>query len=151
MKFKLLWDAHPSNHGELQPCRNLKNGNANFNSQCAIRMGVCLQRAGFDMSDYRGVRCWHHPEYENHTLRVEELAKYLKKKLPKRSLIERSADDSIIEASDFEGMTGIVAFIDFWGENGQGDHIDLFDGNELTFGGNDYFERSDKVYFWEIN
>jgi len=150
MKFKLLWDAHPSNNDEENPCTNLSDGKPLFKNQCAIRMGVCLERAKFDMSDYQGVRCWHHPEFDNHTLRVEELVKYLKKKLPKSCLTVKHAGESMIDHFDFDGLTGIIAFIDFWGENGTGDHIDIWDGSEMTSGDLDYFERADTVYFWEI-
>lgn len=152
MNFKDLWQNHPANEDDLTPCHDAM-GVPNFESQCAIRMGICLSKSGLDFSDFNGVRCWFHPEYLNHTLRVEELVEYLKKKLPKSIFTTktRRSWDSPLSEHGFEGLTGIVVFQNFWGDGNRGDHIDLWDGEEMTYGDNDYFERSEKVYFWNID
>ena len=150
-KFKKMWKNHPINSGETNPCSKIS-GEPNFENQCAIRMGVCLSKSGFPLEDYEGVRCWHHSSQMNHTLRVEELVRFLNQTLPKESLITvRAKPNYPINADKFAGKTGIVAFINFWGRCNQGDHIDLWDGEELLDGSIDYFERSEKVYFWEVN
>ena len=154
LDFKELWKNHPAIREEIDPCRHLATKEPFFTNQCAIRMGVCLGRSGFDLSLYSGRKCWHHPESENHTLRVMELIKYLRGVLPKEILTIKKSSEGHFDYFDFDGLTGIVAFQDFWdtNDNGKndGDHIDLWDGDKLAYGDNDYFERSDLVYFWEI-
>ena len=152
MKFKLLWDAHPENWGEFYPCHSAL-GEPFFENQCAIKMGVTLARVHFEMDDYHGVRCWHHPGFDNHTLRVEELREYLLHKLPKHSLtIIKKPRDSYIPSDSFDGRSGIIVCKDFWGDNGQGDHIDLLTSEgEMACGDTEYIERASSVYFWEID
>jgi len=154
LDFQELWDNYPQ---EWEPCKNLK-GEPNFENQCAIRMGVALARCKFrvknslPMYDFHGERCWHHPDADNHTLRVEELKDYFLKKMPHDILTVRKKtflEDICID--DFEGKEGIIVFQNFWGDNNQGDHIDLINSlGELKTGSIDYFERSEKVYLWEI-
>lgn len=55
-----------------------------------------------------------------------------------------------VTAADYMGRTGLVFFRNFWGEGNQGDHIDLWDGDELRAGAPDYFERSEQVWFWPL-
>lgn len=151
MNFKDLWKNHPSNNDDLNPCLDDDNY-PNFENQCAIRMGVALKRSNFSMSGYTGQRCWHHPKNCCHTLRVEELLKYLLRKLPSDTMIVRDRKGGeLINADDFEGKTGIIIFQNFWGSWNQGDHIDVWNGEEMTHGDIDYFERSEKVLFWEID
>jgi len=153
MDFKLLWDNHPANRvaDDEYPCVGY-NGQPNYENQCAIKMGVCLERCNFDMSKFEGVKCWHHPRSDNHILRVEELRLFFAKVLPNKSLtIKRKRPNKDISVEDFEGKSGIVIFCDFWGDNNQGDHVDLFNGEELADGDLDYFERSERVYLWEID
>lgn len=42
---------------DLSPCA-ARDGTPNFENQCAIRMGLALDRANFSLSKYRGARCW---------------------------------------------------------------------------------------------
>lgn len=147
MNFESLWNAYPE---EYYPCSD-ELGNPNFENQCAIRMGVCLSAVGFPMNEYDGARCWHHRKSFNHSLRVEELCKFLKKKLKNHDLITCvKSGHNLPNPKDFDGESGIVAFINFWGSGNQGDHIDLWSGSELKTGELDYFERSEKVMFWRI-
>jgi hypothetical protein len=48
------------------------------------------------------------------------------------------------------GRTGIVMLRNFWGPHHQGDHIDLWNGEELAHGELNYFSRSEEVWFWEL-
>ena len=149
MAFKDLWDAYPKN---TDPCTNPVSLEPCFDNQCAIRMGVCLARCNFDMKKFEGVRCWYHPKSDNHTLRVEELKLFLADVLPNDSLtIKRKLPTRDISVSDFTDKSGIIIFINFWGDNNQGDHIDLWTGDELMDGDLEYFERSERVYLWEID
>ena len=45
---------------------------------------------------------------------------------------------------------GIVAFRNFHGQNNQGDHIDLWNGTAMAHGNNDYFERSEEIWYWAL-
>ena len=161
MKFNLLWDAHPMTHDQVSPCRDMSSGKPRFDNQCAIRMGVAfsicnfLVKNGISLYDYPGDRCWYHPQSDNHTLRVEELTNYLKKKLPKRSMTyKRASVDDPISFDDF-GASGIIAILNFWGEGDypQGDHIDLVNWDGYMTDGthvDDYLSRAEKAYHWEI-
>jgi hypothetical protein len=155
LDFQELWDNYPQ---DWEPCKNLK-GEPNFENQCAIRMGVALARCKFrvknslPMYDFHGERCWHHPDADNHTLRVEELRDYLIKKLPRDILtIGRRKIDDLISPDICDGAEGIVLFLNFWGDRNRGDHIDLINyEGELKTGELDYFERSERVYFWNLS
>ena len=140
MSFKGLWENHPANCDTIQPCIPKKG--PPFESQCCIRFSAMLDWSGFDLSDYSGMMCWHNHD-EWHALRVEEMAKYLKKKLGEPEHYSHP------DVSQFSGRKGIVIFFDFY--NGSGDHIDLFDGCEQAYGCDDYFERSPKLWFWELD
>jgi hypothetical protein len=150
LSFKALWSNYPLYNGEDLPCKNSETNDPNFENQCAIRMGVALEKSGFDLSSYHGVRCWSGLKCSGrHLLRVEELAVFLEARLGKPRKYHHITYD------EFPDKQGIVAFYDFWArrEGGAltGDHFDLFNGTELKNGELDYFERSRKVLFWEIN
>jgi len=53
-------------------------------------------------------------------------------------------------SQSYSGLRGIVVFRNFWGTGNQGDHIDLWDGGSMTHGANDYFERSEEIWFWKM-
>jgi hypothetical protein len=50
----------------------------------------------------------------------------------------------------YMGMKGVVFFKNFWGPGNQGDHIDLWSGYRLAGGEDDYFQRSQEIWFWEL-
>jgi len=149
LDFQQLWDNYPQ---EWHPCKNLATGVPNFENQCAIRMGVALSRCGFKFNDFNGDFCWFHPESDAHILRVEELLRYLKKKLPKEILTIATKKHDPISYEICEGRHGIIVFRNFWGRGNQGDHIDLInDECELKSGDEEYFERSEQVYFFDFS
>jgi hypothetical protein len=146
MKFKDLWYNHPANNDDINPCWSDK---SNFENQCAIRMGVALQRSGVAIKHYRGVTCTTDfnftPECkEFHPLRVNELQDFLE--------VWLGEPESYINCTyeDFVEKKGIIIFLDFWGTNMQGDHVDLWDGQSMTYGAKDYFERSREILFWDM-
>lgn len=147
INFKDLWRFHPSNNDDDYPCYNEVTMIENFENQCAIRMGVALERSGFDFSSYHGVKCWFGCN-EIHVLRVEELALFLEARLGKPKSFHHINCDDFCRATD--NASGIVVFLDFWGKGNQGDHVDLWNGECMTCGDPDYFERSRKVLFWEL-
>ena len=137
---------------QQQPCST--NGAANFDDQCAIRMGVCLSDAGLELRGFRGARCWH-GHAGRHLLRAQELASWLRLPLQTRQFsdarLSRARRTRIaISSADYAGRSGIVFFQNFWGRGNQGDHIDLWDGSDVRTGATDYFSRAEEVWFWGI-
>lgn len=124
MKFEELWNYHPNNNGDSFPCRN-KDGEPAFENQCAIRMGIALEKAGMSLASYKGERCWHGHK-PAHILRAEELAKWLKPQLSPVSLKVFSGDAYKNALSYMHRKRGIVFYKNFFGAGNQGDHIDLW-------------------------
>lgn len=54
-----------------------------------------------------------------------------------------------ITAESYANRQGIVLLRNFWGLS-QGDHIDLWDGSEMTHGHRSYFSLSEEVWFWDL-
>ena len=145
--FQELWDSHPSILGDHNPCTT--GGVPNFQNQCCIRMGQCFVNDGVSMHDYDGVFCWFN-HGRTHPLRVEEFADWLDRKYIDFGFVATEIKTDVTY-QDYLGHTGIVVFKNFWGEYGAGDHIDLWDGYDMCSGDRDYFERSQVVWFWEVD
>ncbi len=133
INFSSLWNNHPGIGSS--PC--------NFENQCAIRMGIALEKSGVDLKSYTGVRCWygHSPK---HILRAQELANWMKNKTDlfgDRKIYEKKTSD------DFEGKQGVVFIMDGWGPT---DHIDVWNGYQLKGGYIDYMNRGVEIWFWEL-
>ncbi|MFC1586374.1 type VI secretion system amidase effector protein Tae4 [Fibrobacterota bacterium] len=150
--FENLWKCHPSkwDKPDNTPCQN-KDGEPTFAHQCAIRMGVCLTKAGFNLSSVNIVRCWFHNKNENHFLRAEELAKGLESYPDLNSKVEKKKKKDNVKAENYKGRKGIVYFQNFWGDGNQGDHIDLWNGEEQCRGEDEFFENAEQVWFWELH
>jgi hypothetical protein len=150
--FDKLWEAFPSG----KPCST--NGKANFENQCAIRMGVCLEGAGINTQGWPLRRCWQHKGKERHILAAEELAKTL-------SLVSTPGIGKVEKYSGEEGFAkikgrrGIVFFKNYYGQGLQGDHIDLWKGWRTTDlggsitvifiqGGGNY--KKGEIWFWPV-
>ena len=143
----------------MQPCRR-PDSLPNFDNQCAIRMGACLSLSGL-LQNYDGVQCWFGHRGQGHTLRARELAAWLRANKTKFGTVEISKN---VTYEDYVNRTGIIYCQNFWGENNQGDHIDLWDGTgkfmasgsfawegpAMASGGLDYLERSEEVWFWPV-
>ena len=76
--FSTLWVNHPAIKGIINPCTT--KGKINFENQCAIRMGVCLDNSGINIKSFNGAKCYPgHEHKQSHILRAEELATWLEK------------------------------------------------------------------------
>lgn len=134
VSFNLLWKNHPGLGS--RPC--------NFDNQCAIRMGVALQKSKVNMNSFKGARCWH-GHTPKHILRAQELANWIKDRpssFGKRKVYKN------VSSSDFTGKKGIVFIKDGWGPT---DHIDVWNGALMKGGSLDYFSKGKEVWFWQLN
>ena len=149
IRFDELWHGHPAANpdGDPLPCKN-RDGTPAHDNQCSIRMGVCLDAAGVDMSRYPGVVCWQ-GHGKIHPLRAQELADWLVQELPRHGFNRRERFSNV-EARDFSGRRGVVFFKNFWGRGNEGDHIDLWNGQMQTRGDDEYFTEAEEVWFWEL-
>lgn len=150
--FYRLWQNHPT--GEF-PCAT---GNKrNFDNQCSIRMGVCLEKSGINTTGWAVRRCWQHKNERGHILAAEELASVLYQKIiPGIKKAEKFSGKEGFEK--INGRKGIVFFKNFYGLNLQGDHIDLWNGWRLsslvsaisiyTPWGSHYDKG--EIWFWEV-
>ena len=141
-----LWTAHPDSQERPYPCLSAS-GRPYFQNQCAIKMGLTLASVGVDLKAFKGARCWYQG-HQHHVLRAQELADWLR---TTPSLLGPVEIRRKVTHADYLGRTGLVFFKNFWGEGNQGDHIDLWDGDELRAGATDYFERSEQVWFWPLS
>lgn len=131
MKFEKLWKNHPTIDAPMfsddAPCT--VNGKRAFNNQCAIRMGVSLQKSGVKLDTFKGAKCWHGHK-PAHILRAEELTNWLKG--PFSPFKQRFEFKGVNGFQDINGKKGIIFFKDYYGPGNQGDHIDLWNGSRLT-------------------
>ena len=132
--FVTLWENHPGKYA--RPC--------NFDNQCAIRMGIALEKSGVDLSTYKGARCWY--DEHKHILRAQELANWISRQ---NDLFGIKEEHKNVTYEDFIDRNGIVFIQDGWGAT---DHIDLWNGNRriMKGGGSDYFSKGRAVWFWEL-
>jgi hypothetical protein len=135
--FSALWDNYEdikSSHYDSQTNKSL------FSNYCAINLSHALLKTGVSLNSYNGASCWGCQSIENngeHAIRAEELANWLK-----NSNIDGVAEVVTLTGENFKnyisGKKGMVFFKDYWqrdsdsGTNRTGDHIDLWDGNELA-------------------
>ncbi len=161
--FRELWAHHPTNTGEQYPCQT--NGVSNFTDQCAIRMGVCLKRAGVSV---RGpLTCNQaaptgHTADEMHFVRAAELANSLSgASVPGLAPRTKLAQPDNF-ADELNGKTGILFFNGYWWRTDDkarptGNHIDLWNGWRTTakvllpwFGWLGGYDGSGEIWFWEV-
>src|SRR5690606_25095341 len=125
-----------------------------FDNQCVIRLGEALTLSGVDLRSFRGAFCWH-GHGRRHPLRVEQFKLWLDSGrtgfLAGRAERHRRGRSGAPRTHHhFAGRTGVVVFLDFWGRNNTGDHVDLWDGTNVAHGASDYFERSREIWFWPL-
>jgi len=139
--FRKLWENHPyPNH----PCDK-----ETFKNQCAIRMGVALEKSGIDTQSfdimYPKRRCYpgfkHSPR---HILAAQELANWVKSKASIFGAVKVSRD---VTSQNFRHLKGIVFIKNSWGPT---DHIDVWDGLDLKGGSPAFFALAQEVWFWEL-
>jgi len=138
VSFQKLWDNHPY---PGNPCDTNY-----FTNQCAIRMGVALEKTGINMQTFHGAKCYnglkHNPK---HILRAQELANWLK---AQRAIVGNVKTYKGVTDSDFAGKKGIVFIKDGWGAT---DHIDVWNGRQMKGGNPRYFSLGKEVWFWELS
>ncbi|MBR9881361.1 MAG: hypothetical protein GYB17_17945 [Gammaproteobacteria bacterium] len=171
LTFDRLWSAYPSGIDHITP----DTGEEIFSNRCAVHVSEALYRCGVKLASFRGTRCWSCPTPEGgkgiHAIRAQELADYLN-----RRPFAQCPQAQTLTGEEFEdaiwGRTGIVFFKDYWRRGNQqartGDHIDLWDGNELAsigaietflrlrfpnaaeWVGTSDLTKSSEVLFWEL-
>lgn len=147
--FAALWAKHPSIMDlEHFPCKKL-DGSSAFANQGAIRMGVCLARNGFQLSEL--TQCWLHDPREGHTLKSQEIANWLKEQDAVFGTVQICSRMQGVLSARYESQTGIVFFKNFGRECNGWSSIDLWNGFQLAHGQNDYFDRAAEIWFWPIN
>ncbi len=129
--FAEFWKHYPSS----DPCVNPQTGVKAYDDQCAIRLGMALERSGVSFKTFQGPRCEFGPRGNGMVLRAEMLMQWLLT----RPFAGCPAAISY-PGKDFQqrlqGHTGIVFFKDYWRRAGEkyptGDHIDLWNRDRLT-------------------
>lgn len=133
----MLWNNHPYPDS---PCDTNY-----FTNQCAIRMGVALERSGVDMRSFTGAKCYHGLRHNpKHILRAQELADWLK---IQKSIVGDVKIYTGVSNNDFTGKRGIVFIKNGWGAT---DHIDVWNGLQMKGGTPSYFSLGEEVWFWEL-
>ncbi len=154
--FEKLWNNHPTVESRFDDFSCKVNDKKAFDNQCAIRVGVSLDKSGYDTSTFKGVRCWH-KHSPAHILRAEELANWLNGNFSPFKRTE--VFDGVKGFGSLSGKKGIIFFKNYYGQNNQGDHIDFWNGSRLTrysswfeFALRDggYYEEA-TVWFWPVN
>lgn len=111
-----------------------------WENQCAIRMSIALEGAGFSFDGYTDPLCSH-----NHARGAESLANHLWRQWgrPRIFTSPQSAKGSLASSR------GIIFFKDLRGfRGGSGDHIDLWSGTRTKTG--EYFSSCKQVWFYSI-
>ena len=139
--FNLLWANHPY---PSKPCDE-----NSFPNQCAIRMGVALEKSSIDTSSFDSMypnrRCYsgfkHSPR---HILAAQELANWMKSK---KNIFGNAGIYQKVSSKDFINIKGIVFIKNGWGST---DHIDLWNGVAMKGGFPVYFSLGQEIWFWEL-
>ena len=165
--FETLWKNFPDKEIMKKKCTNKqKDSNKPFSDYCAILLSECFNKSGIDISLMKGTRCWSHPG-KKHILLAEDLAKGLKSYKPSSfGNLEKVTPGSFQDI--LSDKTGIIFFKDYWQrgkesfENRSGDHIDLWNKNEITSSGMLFrsvleflgrvsdLNKSREIWFWEV-
>lgn len=131
VEFADLWKHYPND----DPCVNPKTGMKAHDNQCAIRVGMALERCGVSFASFRGPRCEFGPRGGGMVLRAEPLANWLRTR-PFAGCPSSESGPGKDFQQRLSGRTGIVFFKDYWRRDGEkhltGDHIDLWNRNRLT-------------------
>lgn len=149
--FALLWGNHPDG---THPCDSSK-----FRNQCAIRLGVALEKSGYDTSRLAVRRCStaypalkaHAP---GHILSAQELADALaldSRSWSANARVKKFPGSIRKNQSAFAGRKGIVFIQNGWGPV---DHIDLWDGSRVkgaTILPGAFTQSGTAVWFWDLS
>lgn len=167
MKFATLWTNFPDKGSIKKTCTNKqKDSNNPFSNYCSIMLSECFIKSGINLDNLKGKRCWSHTG-DKHILLAEELAIALHHKTPAGFSPMKKITPSSFQKL-LKGKTGVIFFKDYWQrgnqtfENRSGDHIDLWNKDEITgsgmfmrsiyefFGTVSDLNDSKEVWFWEV-
>jgi hypothetical protein len=139
---KVKWSKEVWDELEEKPCEG------GLDDQCAMRVGVALEKLGVDLSSFTGARCGRHTP--GHILRAKELADWLSEQTKLVGQVKKydKASDKITW-EHFKGKKGIM-FIEKPIITSAINHIDLWDGSQLRKGKNEWISVGRWVYFWEV-
>jgi len=127
LSFDRLWDNYPK---EREPCSE------QWQNQCAIRVSIALEGAGFSLETYTDPVCGH-----GHARGAESLANFLWN--------NHRAPKKVKDLSSVKDKRGIIFFKDIAGfRGGIGDHIDLWNKTKTKTG--TYFGKCKEIWFWAI-
>ncbi|WP_082486040.1 MULTISPECIES: type VI secretion system amidase effector protein Tae4 [unclassified Acidovorax] len=131
VSFDALWGHYPSK----DPCVNPTTRTKAYDNQCAIRVGMALERSGVHFVTFKGPRCQFGPRANGMVLRAQELANWLKTR-PFPGCPEPLQFSGKGFQKNLAARKGIVFFQDYWLRAGErqptGDHIDLWNMDRLT-------------------
>lgn len=168
LSFKILWDNFPDKYKVQNACTNKqKDSNKPFDNYCAILLSECFIKSGIDTNSLSGTKCWSHKEGKKHILKAADLAIAIDKSLrlgfSRKEKILPGSFQSILK-----NKTGVIYFKDYWQrgkesfESRSGDHIDLWNKDEITgqgmimrevyefFGVVSDLNKSKEIWFWEV-
>ncbi|TQV81135.1 hypothetical protein FKG94_08470 [Exilibacterium tricleocarpae] len=167
MKFKTLWENFPDKSTVSSRCFNKQKASEKpFGNYCAILLSESFIKSGINITSLSGKRCWSHAGMK-HLLLAEDFANSLKGKvIPGIESFQKIQPESF--QLTLKEKTGIIYFKDYWQrgresfEQRSGDHIDLWNKNEITssgmfirsilefFGRVSDLNKSREVWFWEV-
>ncbi|RYF54228.1 MAG: hypothetical protein EOO27_24195 [Comamonadaceae bacterium] len=131
VSFDALWSHYPSK----DPCVNPTTRTKAYDNQCAIRVGMALEKSGVNFATFKGPRCQFGPRANGMVLRAQELANWLKTR-PFPGCPEPLQFSGKGFQKNLAARKGIVFFQDYWLRAGEkqptGDHIDLWNMDRLT-------------------
>jgi hypothetical protein len=91
---------------------NPRTGQPAYDNQCAIRLGMALERSGVSFTSFKGPRCQFGPHGNGMVLRASELARWLHTRPFKECPIGVPGPGKDF-ATRLAGRTGIVFFEDY--------------------------------------
>ena len=131
VRFDELWKNYPSN----DPCVNPATKKKAYDNQCAIRVGLALEKCGVGFKSFRGPRCEFGAAGNGMVLRAQELADWLSTQ-PFANCTKPKMYSGKGFQSSVAAQKGIIFFKDYWLRDGEktptGDHIDLWNMDRLT-------------------
>jgi hypothetical protein len=136
IKFDTIWN----NFANDPPCVDKRGAiPAGYENQCAIKVGLALEKSGVSFASFGGGRCPVGPSKGGMVAGAQQLADWLSVKsqfpgCPSKPEIStgKAAFDKI------KGRTGIIFLANYWqrstdkGNARTGDHIDLWNGSRMT-------------------
>jgi len=144
--FNKLWINHPAIKGDINPCAS--EDVVHFENQSAIRMSVCLMELGISLDNFTGAKCAaEHGHNQSHILHPVELAIWLERE---KALFGSPTKKKAARSSMYKGKKGIVLLKNYWSDGYLCNHIDLWNGNVMTYGSPSYFTSSKEVWFWQM-